>query len=366
MTEPRQLLVLGEFATAERNRFSAIGQESAFEVHFAANPHDASIWMNTHEPRALLLDGESSEDEAFALERRAESKYATLPLFSLTKAVTDLCFVEAFSWGADDVVGWHDAAPLRSRLRQLPKEIATLPESTRGTALVAETDRSRRILVGRVLRNAGYSVTFAVSGEDLAQFIQSKPHDLVIASSTIIDTPRTFVENLHANGNKPLFVLASPPRELKKYTQLLDGLSDVTTTDAFAPAENVLFVSNELGRPRGKDNRSSTRILYGTTVAFRCVGRDTDDFGFTYNVSEGGLYVRTLAPPDEPLVWLELCPPRGERRVRLVGKIAWRRGLSKGEYATVPPGFGVEIVDGANMDIAAWREGCKAFSTLVQ
>ena len=61
--------------------------------------------------------------------------------------------------------------------------------------------------------------------------------------------------------------------------------------------------------------RGTARVLYGTAVAFRPMGRDTDDFGFTYNVSAGGLYVRTLAPPDEQLVWLELCPPRGERRV---------------------------------------------------
>jgi len=51
--------------------------------------------------------------------------------------------------------------------------------------------------------------------------------------------------------------------------------------------------------------------------------------------------------------------------LRLVGKIAWRRGLAQGQYATVPPGFGIEIVDGARMDIAAWRAGCQAFQSMV-
>lgn len=365
MTESRQLLALGDFSNAERNRFTTIGQESAFEFHFESDPHEASHWLDHNEPQALLLDGESSEAEAFALERRAESKHATLPLLSLTKAVTDLAFIEAFSWGADDVVDRHDTAALRSRLRHLPKEPIVMPESTRGQVLVADADRARRILVGRVLRNAGYKVTFAVEADDLNQFVQDRNLDVVVANVALTPSPREFAQKLRDKDHPALCVLGCPPRDLKKNKAILNGLPGATTTDAFAPAENVLFVSNELGRPRGTDNRASARLLYGTATGFRSIGREMDDHGFTYNVSLGGLYVRTLAPPDEELVWLELCPPRGERRVRLVGKVAWRRGLTKGEYATVPPGFGVEIIDGARMDIKAWQDGCRAFQNVV-
>lgn len=366
MTEHRQLLALGAFSHSERNRVTTIGQEAAFSVHFESEPHLATGWLDRHDAQALLLDGESSEAEIFAIERRAESRHATLPLFSLTKVVTDLCFVEAFSWGADDVVARHEGTPLRSRLRHLPKEPLRLPENSRGAALVAEADRSRRILIGRVLRNAGYSVTFAAESADLVNYASSKPLDVIIASTTLADSPREFIENARAAGSQALFVVTCPPRDIKRHKSVMTDIGGVTVTDAFAPAENVLFVSNELGRPRGIDQRASVRSLYGTTVAFRSLGRESDDFGFTYNVSEGGLYVRTLAPPDDELVWLELCPPRGDRRVRLVGKIAWRRGIAQGQYATVPPGFGIEIVDGAQMDIAAWRAGCQAFQSAVE
>lgn len=365
MTASRLLLALGDFSNTERNRFTTIGQESAFTVHFESDPHEASLWLDRNEPQALLLDGESTEAEAFALERRAESRYATLPLLSLTKAVTDLAFIEAFSWGADDVVVRHDAASLRARLRHLPKELSALPESTRGQVLVAEAERARRLLVGRVLRNAGYQITFAVEANDLKQFTQSLELDVLVANIALTPSPRELVEGLRQRERPTLCVLSCPPRDLKKHKSVLEGLIGVTTTDAFAPAENILFVSNELGRPRGTDLRGSQRLLYGTTVGFRSVGREMDDHGFTYNVSEGGLYVRTLAPPDDELVWLELCPPRGERRVRLVGRVAWRRGLAKGEYATVPPGFGVEIIDGARMDVSAWRDGCRAFQSVI-
>lgn len=241
-----------------------------------------------------------------------------------------------------------------------------LPEEARGAVLVAEADRNRRILIGRVLRNAGYAVTFAAEREDLFNYAASKPLDVIVASTALVDAPRELVETARAAGSQALFVVTCPPRDLKKCKATLEDLGGVTTTDAFAPAENVLFASNELGRPRGIDQRASPRILYGTSVAFRGVGRDTDDHGFTYNVSEGGLYVRTLAPPDDELVWLELCPPRSDRRVRLVGRVAWRRSLANGQYATVPPGFGIEIVDGARMDIEAWRAGCHAFQSVVE
>jgi DNA-binding response OmpR family regulator len=366
MTEQRKLLALGNFSHVERSRITAVGNESAFETHFEDDPHDASSYIDRQGVQALLLDGESVEGQSFAVERRAESEHATLPVLSLAKDVTDLRFVEAFSWGVDDIVHRTEADPLRSRLRHLPKERVRLPESNRGTVLVAESDRTRRILIGRVLRNAGYLVTFAVGEKDLCSFAQELELNVVVASTGLLEAPRDFAEQLRQKSQSALLVLTCPPRELKKHATCFDGLSGVTTTDAFAPAENVLFAANELGRPRGTDLRASARILYGTTTAFRGVGRDSDDYGFTYNVSTGGIYVRTLAPPDDELVWLELCPPRGERRVRLVGKVAWRRGLSKGEYATVPPGFGVEIIDGAKMDIEAWQAGCRAVEGILR
>jgi hypothetical protein len=110
-------------------------------------------------------------------------------------------------------------------------------------------------------------------------------------------------------------------------------LSGIAAVDGFAAPENVLFASNEL-RAGAVNNRKTPRLLYGTTVAFRGAGRERDDLGFTYNVSCGGIYVRTLAPPDDDETWIELRPPRSDRLVRLVAKIAWRRRFNHNENAT--------------------------------
>jgi Tfp pilus assembly protein PilZ len=133
--------------------------------------------------------------------------------------------------------------------------------------------------------------------------------------------------------------------------------------DGYAPPENVLYRANELVARPGPDQRAAQRLLYGTAVSFRGAGRDEDDIGFSYNVSAGGVYVRTLAPlePGQE-VWLDMWAPRSQRRVRLAGTVAWRRVFGGSEKATVPPGFGVKIVDGLAGDLGRWREGCEAFA----
>ncbi len=75
------------------------------------------------------------------------------------------------------------------------------------------------------------------------------------------------------------------------------------------------------------------------------------------------MYVRTLAPLEPRAeVWLEMWPPRSERRVRLGGVVAWRRPFGPRGGATVPAGFGVQIRDGLAGDLERWRAGYEAFA----
>jgi hypothetical protein len=179
---------------------------------------------------------------------------------------------------------------------------------------------------------------------------------LVVANSELISDAPALVGQARTAGSSANFVVCCAPREIKAQRANIAGLTGVTVTDGFTAPENVLFVSNELsgGRTSG---RTSARVAYGTVVAFRGAGREIDERGFSYNVSEKGLYVRTLSLPEDDEVWLELRPPRQERHVRLVGRVAWRRPFNYNESATVPPGFGIEIVDGAARDRALWLEG---------
>ena len=357
--EARALLALGRFRREERAALAVAAEQAAFQLHAVDSSDEASDWLSSHDAHAALLESEHSEN--IAVEARSSARHVRLPMLALSRNVTDLAFTDAFSWGADDVLPFGEIRPLLTRLRSLPREAAEPPKTGRGNALVAEADRTRRTVVARVLRNAGYSLTFAVTAEDAASFAQHSELSLAVVNAELMPDLRPVVERARAAGSAANFILCCAPRDLRNVREGLDGLSGVAAVDGFAAPENVLFASNEL-RAGGPNNRKSARMLYGTTVAFRGAGRERDDLGFTYNVSSGGLYVRTLAPPDDDETWIELRPPRSDRLVRLVVKIAWRRRFNHNENATVPPGFGAQILDGARADVDAWIGGYQAMS----
>jgi DNA-binding response OmpR family regulator len=350
----RPILVFGQFSREDLDVINDAAEESACTLSHASSIEQALGWLDEHEAHGLLCHSEDSE--LLAVQTRSRAGLSRLPVLTLSKSLTDLDFASAFSWGADDVVPLGSLRPLITRLRALPKEPPTAPVEKRGTALVAESDRVRRTTVARVLRNAGFALRFAVTPDDTEHFAADPALSLVVISKELLPSPLENIESARAAGSNANFVVCSPPRDIKHDRAALHGLAGVTVTDSFAAPENVLFVANELGGGR-TNNRKSARIPYGVRVAFRGAGRDTDEHGYSYNVSERGIYVRTLAPPEDDEAWVELSPPRVERVVRLVGRIAWRRPFNYNESATVPPGFGVEIIDGAAKDRALWVEG---------
>jgi DNA-binding response OmpR family regulator len=351
----RPTLLFGKFGQDSLERLAAAAAEAACVTSHAETVDEALAWLEANDGQALVC--RTDDAEQLVVRARSLARFSRLPVLAVSDALDDLSFVTAYSWGADDVVPADEARPLVSRLRALPKQAPPPPQETRGTALVAEAERTRRSAVARVLRNAGFAVRFAVSGEDARTFARDPSLTLIVANNELVPAVGEFVEYSRAEQGQARVVMCCPPLKMKGERARLDGLKGVAIIDGFAAPENVLFAANELLTADRSSGRASARVAHGTAVAFRGAGRETDEHGFTYNVSEKGLYVRTLAAPEDQEAWLELWPPRFDRRVRLVGRVAWRRPFGYNETATVPPGFGVEIVDGAKRDLALWAEG---------
>lgn len=353
----RPILLYGQFRSEDVTRVADAAARAACSVTPVHTIEQALSWLEQNEAHALLC--QSDDSEQLAVQTRSRAKLSKLPVLALSQAANDLEFIAAFSWGADDLVPLPSERSLLTRLRALPKEPPVPPVERRGEALVAEADKTRRTAVARVLRNAGFSVRFAVSDEDAGRFATDPKLVLVVANRELLADPAAVITEARAGGSSASFIICSAPREIRTQRALLVGCTGVTVADGYTAPESVLFVANELtsGRTSG---RASPRVAYGTVVSFRGAGRDVDEQGFSYNVSEKGLYVRTLALPEDDEVWIELGAPRVERRVRLVGRVAWRRPFNHNESATVPPGFGVEIVDGARKDRVLWEEAYKS------
>jgi hypothetical protein len=307
------------------------------------------------------VDDPAAEDEAIALRR--DPAHATTPLIGIAADANEVAFSTSYGFGGDDVIPAREVRKLLPRARVLQSSSTSMvAPQRRGVAIVASDDRKRRVTVGRLLHGAGYSIEFAGDATEASTIAQKFSAKLVVLDSgvdavgTLAQIKRARLGGLTAN-----WVLVVPPRHIAQLSPLVDPLPYVALGDAFAPPENVLFVANELARGGGTEGRGSARLLFGATVHFRLAGRDEDDIGFSYNVSQTGLYVRTLvAPPAKSVVWVELQPPRCDRRVRLEGVVQWRRPFGPNDQATVPTGFGFEITDGSKADRERYVEGYKA------
>jgi Tfp pilus assembly protein PilZ len=115
--------------------------------------------------------------------------------------------------------------------------------------------------------------------------------------------------------------------------------------------------------------RRSPRFTFETPVSFAPLagghpaacsdGSDGDhgllQWGYSYNISRGGLFVRTVTPPGmgQELA-LEFSPPFGRGRVIVEGKVAWRQEFSRSRG--FPPGFGLQYAEDLPIPDAAALE----------
>jgi DNA-binding response OmpR family regulator/Tfp pilus assembly protein PilZ len=364
------LVVVGARDDAER-RIQEAGTSLGVQVAIAAKLDEIASALAGVEPLAIVLRLDAKGAAQACSHIRSQARLARVPIFGLVDELNDLAFTELFVWGGDDLVGWATSLPLARRLRALRPSAATVQTPSAATpvlhAIVAGTEATWRTVMGRSLYHGGFAVRFATSGDSLVEECLREDAQIVVATDDLephgaVDALRT----ARARGSKAACVLVVPPKRMAAANVAVKELGKASVADGFAPPENVLFLVNELLAARGVDKRASPRLLYGTTVTFRAAGREEDEVGFSYNINGGGLYVRTLAPLEpKQEVWLEMWPPRSERRVRLAGTVAWRRPFGPLGGATVPAGFGVQISDGLAGDFDRWRAGYEAFLTSI-
>ncbi len=360
-----EILAYGSFGQTERAELSDVANEASLTLKVVDSPETAAQWLQYNRPRALLLDATTRHAGEVCLNTRALAEQAHTPIISLSRTLDDLSFEDVFSWGGDDAVEFCAARQLLSRVRALPTDDdhTASERNARGKVVVADPERGRRLIRARVLRNAGFGVEFAVTDDDA--FALAHDAKLLVLDAELDGAEEVLVRSA-ARHPSTLHILLAPPLRIADLTARLKNLPNAAVADGYSPPENVVFLANELERGGAADQRASRRLLFGTKVAFRGVGRENDDFGFTYNVSDGGLYVRTLAPPSDDRVWLELHPPRCDQRVRLEGHVVWRRSYGPSANATVPPGFGVKIVDGTLSSRELWSRGYSNYLDVVR
>jgi hypothetical protein len=277
----------------------------------------------------------------------------------MPRELNDRAFSRAFDWGVDDLVQLGDWEALDRRLLSVRVLQGSQRSQELGEAVVADHDQTRCAVLGRVLSGVGYKVRHALDPRSLQYHARNAAVRLIVANPSVGDVWNVLNESRSGNSG-PAWVITVPPDEVEHWANRIGDLERVGVTNALGPPENIVFFSNGLLSKRSTEARASGRNLYGTTVAFRSVGTTKDDYGFTYNVSRNGVYVRSLLSLANDDIWIDVRPPRADRYVRLLGRIAWRKALGAAAGHGTPPGFAIEIVDGLARDMELWARGCEA------
>jgi hypothetical protein len=310
----------------------------------------------------IALDTPHARNTAIAMRSRCPS--LEIPLIGVGGEVTDLTYEEAYSSGIDDICGL-DARRLGRRLRNLCDVGPVTSTGGAKSVLIVDDDRTMRLLIGRVFRDAGYTVQFASDAEDALARVSDPAINVVVCSAAIDATgDEPLSRRAPTHGSRAAWIINTPPKQMPAVRARLGLGSDVKVAvhDAFQSPATLLFVANELMNRPAVDGRKSERLLYGAKVWFRHAGRDDIECGYLYNISGGGVYVRTLAPPqrwDE--MWLEFVPPRSDRIVHLEGTAVWTRPFGPGGNATVPCGFGLQITGGSQADMLRYGRCYRTF-----
>jgi hypothetical protein len=358
----KSLAVYGPLADGEARTVRAAASPLGLEAKFFDSPASLAADLEQRLPIAVLVGVGCEGALEVLMYLRGRVRYAATPLLGVTTDRTDLAFGSFYDLGGDDLVSAGSLRPLVSRLRPLIERAPAAPrEQSPGVAVVATSDLRWRNLVSRTLSNVGIKTHIVGNGPDAVDAASGSALFVVASDDLPPEGAAASLLKARARGSTmPWLVVASPERA-GALREALRGQGRVAVVNAFTPPDNVLFTANELQRPQLADQRASPRVLFGTAVAFRVAGGVEDDVGFTYNVSRGGVFVRTLAPLDAgEEVWLELWPPCTQRMVRIAGRVAWRRAFGPNESATVPPGFGLQLTGGLLDDVERWEAGCGA------
>ncbi len=349
-------LLVGNYSTEHRDAIDAAISRAGLSTTFVADTAQAKqrlLAPGAPPPRCVFVDGATAGMGAFVRMLRGQARLFSVPVFATVANVADQPFADAHAYGVDDVISDRDMGAFTRRAAVLAHlDSLARPSASQGVAVVAHADAIVRQLYGRILRQAGFDPAFAADASELLSVVAREPKPRIVVVAHDLDKDLMgLIRQARARAELPLLahaIVGHGPgmREVEAQVgehEAVDALSSL------APPDNLLFVVNELlrrefVRGKGEDQRASTRLLFGTLSAFRTAGEIRSVYGFSYNLSREGLYVKTYDPPARDTeLWLEMRPPMELIGVHLRGRVMWSRKPDPSAAASAPPGFGLRI-----------------------
>lgn len=343
MTEPKSLLLVGKVRPERKRSLTGMAVSSQMPLASCEGSVEALAWLDRNDPACLVVDAGVARLDKVIGKVRAQPQLAHVPVFALVSTPDDLWIEQYFGWGGDDVVQMDAGATLLERLRAVPR---VAPPAVAGRRVViAEPDRSRLEVLGRVFRLAGFHAEYVTERAALETAIQRFDPGAVVANAALGDLTLA-LERTRAQGVNAAWAILAARREIDSQLISLGSLSRCFVAGAQSNPWQLLTRVNDLMRDDSLERRRAPRLALGSFVLFRAAGSDDDEVGILHNLSSNGMFVRTYAPVTSDEVWLEWRVPQDKTRVRLEGKVVWRQSsLTDASRPACPLGFGLEFRD---------------------
>lgn|GEM_PF-607456 len=346
---------------------SAIGA-CRVDARLYRKPADLIRELGTNGAHVVVISAEAAKaGDVCAAVRRLVGRQVVI--IGIAPQVEGVAFGEFAGWGGDDLIQADSKRALSARFRTIRSDLVkagatrTIPQPREdGRFLVVAPEKSEVAASAPVIEQAGHHAVVVHTFEDAATRL-SVGRDIRLVIDARMPGALDFVDTALTQDSCAGIVLACLPQQLGQLTKRYEESSDrLIVLDCFSSTDAVVLAANQL-KAQPSNRRSTERLLFSTLVAFREAGGDADQVGYTYNISAGGMYVRTTAMPLSEQVWIEIVPPGSMERVRLEGRVAWRTPVTRADSSPFPVGIGIEITEGSKRSLAAWQEGYRALQS---
>lgn len=323
--------------------------------------HDLTARLSAEPLAAIIIGSETPELAKLISSLREDEALSTVPVILFMSTLDSASLKSAFRQGVDDYLidGSEEqlAALLAALKNENPWSVGGAPA---GRIILAHHDRLERVKLSRVLRQNGFDVFFVSSIEELESALDQQTPRAVVTSSQLPGPSIGEIVDAHSQGSLPLVLLTANSPE-KRLPESLLNRPRTAMFESGSDVSGLTFIINELCAPqRPKGIRKSARILYGTPISFVHGQGEMAFYGFTYNISIDGVYIRTLTPLPVPSVMdISFKPPFGPQRVIAGAQVAWVKLFGQEGGPISPPGMGVQFTSMMDDDRTVYESGYK-------
>ncbi len=212
--------------------------------------------------------------------------------------------------------------------------------------LVADDSKLWQRMLREMLNNAGYAVHVVSDG---LECVRKLKYELQDVSLVLLDIRMPELDGFgvlrelkqaKVTANIPVLAISSAYRE--EHMEELKRLGAAGYMSKKTPLDNILFRINRILYPDKRELRMNPRIEENILVRYRI--NQAELSGYSYNISTGGLFLRTISPPPENTeLRLAFSLPRNSRLIASEGVVTWRNEYRPDIEMSYPPGVGIKF-----------------------